>query len=1842
MQTQRVGVTELSPGTHDGRSSMTSLLTRVPSRRPIVVAAALLVAVALWVVWLRLSRGRPRRGSLVRCLAFPLAAAAVLLLGLMLSGSWYQHAVYLKERLTDNLDQTELALTEAVAQDLSYLLGLAATIASDPQTTQALLDGDQVALEDRWRPALDVLSTASGLRGVGFTGPAGNGLAAVHILEAPGQLGGGMLLRAAVNEGGATMGLDQCGQGDLLLKVVLPVHSGDDLLGYVEVAREMESRLEQLGQMRATELVLAVPKSHLDRASWESHMSGRLPAATWDLLPGTAVVYSSLESTPGGLLAPLAAPDHGTSRLDLEGNTWDLDARSISTSHGVELGTALLMLDSTAVWTAYRQAVVGGVVVVVGLLAVGIAWLVSTLGGVDRTVALQTQEVHRHEREQRLLLESIPTQVWYLVDERTHGTANRARAEFLGLSVAEVSNRPLDELLAPEVVKMCVEGNRGVFMTGQTLRTEEWTVDASGANRLLAITKSPCIGDDGSVQYVVCVADDITEQRETEDQIRAQQSKLRESEERLAATLRSIGDGVIACDAQGRVASLNRAAEALTGWTNAEASGQPIQEVFRIINAQTREAADNPVFGALGEGLSVALANHTALIARDGTERQIADSCAPIRDAAGSVTGAVLVFRDVTEEYRQREELRQERQRLDHILSVTGTGVSIVDAGFNLHFVDKGWQKVYGDPGGRKCHEYFRDSDTACRGCSLLEALQTQEVVVAERTLPKENNRVVEVHSIPLQDATGEQLVAEFHVDITEQKRVRAEIEHTKEQFQSLVENIPGTVFRCKGDKDWTMLFMSDAVAVLSGYPASDFIGNAVRTYESVIHPEDADHVATSIESAVAKGQQWDIEYRIRRSDGDIRWVQEKGRGVADEGGGLAYLDGFILDISERKREKEALAVAHGNLQGVMDAATQLSIIATDPGGLITVFNAGAERILGYQREEVIGTSLGLLHLSAEVEARESALSEELGRPINGFNALVAHARHGGFEEREWTYVRKDGSQLTVNLVVTATRDDNGQLTGFLAVAQDITDRKRAEQLLREAEQMYRGLVDNSQSIIYTLAPDGIFTFVSPSWTTLLGHEFEQVVGQSFAPLVHPDDVAECTSLLRETLETGRVARRVEYRVFHRDGSTRWHSSVISPIYDDEGTVRMVVGNAIDVTERKQADEQLLAANRLLEDAMERAEAASAAKSQFVANISHEIRTPMNGILGMVGLLLSTELDPQQARYAETVRSSGEVLLSLINDLLDFSKVEAGKLEFEELEFDLQLLLDDLTSIMALRAEERGLELQSVVEPGVPVLLEGDPGRLRQVLSNLMGNAIKFTHEGEVAIRVSVESETETHALLKFVVSDTGIGIPSDKLDSLFERFSQVDASTTRQYGGTGLGLAISRQLVELMEGEIGVSSTPGLGSDFWFTVRLGLQAPGSGSGVSVPEDLSGVRVLVVDDNPTSREVLVSSLRGWAMRVEAVASGQVALVELRAAAAAGDPFRVAILDMQMPTMDGEELGARIKGDPELSDTRLIMLTSMAMRGHARRAQDIGFDGYLSKPARQDDLRGVLLMALSPGMLRGRLATRHSAREQAAALRLAGRRVLVVEDNATNQQVALGMLANLGVAADAVGDGAEALKALSGVPYDMVLMDVQMPVMDGLEATRGIRAGIAGPVNRNVPVVAMTAHALQGDRERCLESGMNDYLSKPVKPRDLAAALIRNLDLGADAEPEVSGVAAPASPSLFDPDVLMSQLLGDTAVVRRVLERFLSDLPRQLSQLEGSLAAGDEEGARRGAHSVKGAAATVGAADLAAVARAMEQHLSRGESQRATTHLGRLKAAYQELAAAIRVHLDDTT
>jgi two-component system sensor histidine kinase/response regulator len=742
--------------------------------------------------------------------------------------------------------------------------------------------------------------------------------------------------------------------------------------------------------------------------------------------------------------------------------------------------------------------------------------------------------------------------------------------------------------------------------------------------------------------------------------------------------------------------------------------------------------------------------------------------------------------------------------------------------------------------------------------------------------------------------------------------------------------------------------------------------------------------------------------------------------------------------------------------------------------GLILLANRRTESMFGYSREQLFAQHLGILF------------------PEGTTSNLEEWSAAGRIE----TEVRcKQGKTVPVEVGFSAVADTGGRL--ICAAIRDLTERKQAEEALRQSEEKFRQMAENVQQVFWMMNADAsAILYINPAYETIWGRSCESLYQNpmSWIETIVPDDQevalqAFHRQVLGEDVES-------EYRIRTADGGEKWISDRAFPIHDQAGKLIRLAGIAVDISERKRAE-------KAIEEAKDAAESASQAKSEFLANMSHEIRTPMNGIIGMTDLALDTELNDEQRGYLGMVKDSANALLGVINTILDFSKIEAGKIDVESVEFDLREVLERPLKTLAHRAHQNGVELNFQVRPDVPENLIGDPGLLRQILVNLVGNAVKFTAAGEVDVRVECEPKAGEGLCLHFLVQDTGIGIPADKQAKIFEAFAQADGSMTRQYGGTGLGLTISRKLVELIGGRIWLESTPGKGTDFHFTAPF-TKCPERPAKQVAPVNVEGLHVLVVDDNETNRCILDEMLRSWHMKPTLADGARVALEYLQEALEAGHPFSLILVDANMPGTDGFGLVELIRRNSRLAEATIMMLTSASQRGDAARCRELGMSAYLAKPIGKSELLDAILLAVSENPAVAPAVPKPT--DPAPLRRRPGSlKILVAEDNPVNRIVVVRMLEKQGHKVQVANDGREALIQLQRQEFDVVLMDVQMPVMGGFEATSVLRE-MEHDSHRHTPVIALTAHAMKGDRERCMAAGMDGYVAKPVHAPEIFEAI----------------------------------------------------------------------------------------------------------------------------------------
>ena len=874
----------------------------------------------------------------------------------------------------------------------------------------------------------------------------------------------------------------------------------------------------------------------------------------------------------------------------------------------------------------------------------------------------------------------------------------------------------------------------------------------------------------------------------------------------------------------------------------------------------------------------------------------------------------------------------------------------------------------------------------------------------------------------------------------------------------------------------------------LYGYSAGEILGQPI----SLLAPPDRSKEVTQILARLKCGERLEHFESVRvRKDGSLVEVSLSIFPLTNSRGEVTGIASIARDISERKRAEEALMEERHLLRTLMDNLPD-TIYFKDRESRFTRINKALAKSFGLS-DPAQGAGKTDFDFFTGEHAQQAYDDEQeiirTGQPVLGKE-----------EKETWP----DGHVTWASTTKMPLRDANEKIIGTFGVSRDITQRKRAEKALRDSQEQFRQLAENIHEVFFIGEPglSGL-TYLSPTYEEVWGRPCQEVYDRADAWIetVHPEDRDRAVSLFTRAYRGERAD--AEYRIVRSDGSVRSIRTRAFPVLDAEGRFCRLVGIAEDVTDTKREEAAILAAK-------EAAEAANRAKSNFLAAMSHEIRTPMNAIVGMTDLVLDTDLSRQQRDDLNTIKASADFLLNIINDILDFSKIEARKLDLESIVFSLKDSMDAAVKSLGARAAEKNLELVCRYERDVPAAVRGDPRRLRQVLVNLVGNAVKFAEHGEVVVHVAKLSETAKDVQLHFSVSDTGIGIPREKQKAIFEAFTQADASSTRRFGGTGLGLTISSQLVEMMGGRIWVESELGKGSTFHFEVRLGTAEPVTKRVAPVDTAcLQNMPVLVVDDNAINRRILAEMMSRWGMSPTLTAGAVAALALMQEAQAAGRPFPLVIVDAQMPGTEGFSLAERIKLDLRLAGAIIMMLTSGGQPGDAARCLELGVSAYLTKPISESDLLRAALQVLGKGEPvagQAQLITRHSLAEGRKRLR-----VLVAEDNAVSQLLTKRLVEKQGHSAVLVASGREALEAVERGTFDLVLMDVQMPDVDGLEVAAAIRRRERN-TGAHLPIIAMTAGAMQGDKERCLEAGMDAYVSKPVNVTELFTAIERVMTL----------------------------------------------------------------------------------------------------------------------------------
>ncbi len=916
--------------------------------------------------------------------------------------------------------------------------------------------------------------------------------------------------------------------------------------------------------------------------------------------------------------------------------------------------------------------------------------------------------------------------------------------------------------------------------------------------------------------------------------------------------------------------------------------------------------------------------------------------------------------------------------------------------------------------------------------------------------------------------------------------RIEKKNRFEENKFRNIIENLDDAYY--ENDIAGTYTYLNNASIEHFGRPREELIGsNYTKTAPAHLQKK----IVEEFSKMIRDGRNSNIiDNEIIRPDGSTFYTEIVASLIKDIDGKPIGFSGISRDVTEKRKAQIKLKESEEKYRTILEGMED-SYFEVDLEGTLLFFNNSLCRMLGYDHDE-------LMHRKVSSYMSKTTIEKQTKEYLEVFNT-------GKPKFMQYEIIKKDGSVRYHESTVSLMKDRKGKRVGFRGVSRDLTIKRKAQEALKNSEEKYRNILSSIEDGYFEVDLKGRSTFINDAMTKIFGYSKKEFISYNYQKNMDPKTADKVFKAFNKIFKTGKPNRSLGYKIIQKDKTFRFIESSVSLMKDHNDKTIGFRGIARDITQRKQFVKELEAAKKLAEEA-------SLAKSEFLANMSHEIRTPMNGVIGMYNLLLGTDLTAEQGDFVLTGKRSADALLTVINDILDFSKIEAGKLDIEVIDFDLRKSVEDIVALPAVQAHAKGLEFAYQIDHEVPTLLKGDPGRLRQIITNLSTNAIKFTSEGEVIFRVVMDDETDKKVTLHFSIQDTGIGISKKDQAKLFNSFQQVDASTTRKYGGTGLGLAISKKLAELMGGTIHVDSIPGQGSTFWFTSVFEKQDKVVERKFENIESIQDKRILIVDDNQTNLDILSGYLTHWGCSCDQALSGDMALSLMRAVAKAKAPYDLVISDMLMPKMDGATLGRKIKTDPELKNVQMIMLTSQGLRGDAAQMKEIGYAAYLNKPVRRSLLYDCMISVVNqtypkPGETQKKeLVTSYSLSED----RRHNLKILLAEDNPINRKVATHLLGKFGFQVDTANNGKEAIEALKTKDYEVVLMDIQMPEMGGIEATSVIRDLNSEVLNHDVLIIAMTAHAMKGDRDMCIKAGMNDYISKPVKPNVLLDVIEKNI------------------------------------------------------------------------------------------------------------------------------------
>ncbi len=1580
--------------------------------------------------------------------------------------------------------------------------------------------------------------------------------------------------------------------------------------------RELHARIATLeGQLKALEQTLAEQSDRLEHSrKTQAHLSAIAESTDTAIvslsLDGRIVTWSrgaerlfglSSEEAIGHGAAEVFARDGPQSRTRFEEG---LDQIRRGPTRSLDFVSAVKRKDGELLEVAFFVSAIHNS----GSQPAGISVIA-------RDVSEQMRREHDLERLAAIVESSQDAITAVSLDLKIIGW-NRSAEKLLGLKASEVIGMPLEKMLPAHLKeRISREAAEDVvaLRSGQRI-FHQFEVPFPGENGQpidISLVVSGIYDREGKPIGIFQVFRDVTGLR------RAQREQAM-----LAAIVESSEEAIVSFGTDFRIMTWNRGAERIFGFSAHEAIGKTILDLYvppelqshaqRLLEEDLTALHTNP--GTVIRHLEVPARR------KDGCMVDLSLTISAIFDGAGNVIGMSNIMHDLTES----KAAAREQALLAAIVSSTEDAVVSLDTDGRITSWNRGAEKLLGysasEAIGQTAALYNVEQTRAFAEASIAQQMESarrhESLPRIEVKLKRKDGELIDVSIVSsgIYDIGGNLIgLSGILRDITQLKKIESDLREAQEYTSGLFESSVDAMIAV--DKELRIVEANEQMARLTEVPKKILIGSPFESY----FVESAAALA-AVKRAFAEGFVTNAALLLRSASGkevpisfNASIFYRKG-----EPGGIF---GVARDVTEQRRIEATLREEREYSTSLVQASPD-GLLVCDRELLLTDANERAAALTGYRRDELIGTRLPALFSEiAEVE-----------------QLIERTWKEGGVHGAELLLLTRGAQEVPVSLNTSAFKRAEGGGKQILVTIRDVSELKRAE----KERSLLASIVDSSGEAIFSETRDLTITSWNPAAEGLFGYSGAEIIGHSGALLVPLDQRAEMVRHADQVFKSGRP-ERFEATRLHKDGHSISVVLTQSPIVDSAGTVIGLSVMAQDISEQKQLEAELAAAR---DAALEGARL----KSEFLANMSHEIRTPLNSIIGLTGLLLDTKLDSEQREFARDVRESGNALLSLVNDILDFSKIAAGKLVLEEADFNVGHVVEGAVEQVADQARHKRLEVVVSIDSDVPRRLRGDPGRLRQILVNLLSNAVKFTEHGEVGVSISKLSETPKDAVLRFEVRDTGIGIPKEKQHLLFRAFTQVDASTTRHYGGTGLGLSIAHELVNAMHGTIAASSTPGKGSTFWFTLKLGKQIDTSKPASERFATMRGTKVLIVDDNANSRQILARQVSAWGMRPTTAQSAEEALVILRSTRA--EPYQVAIIDVVMPEVGGVELARRILAETTIPRPIMVFASSAGTRAeYAALSKEIKIAGWLMKPVPESLLYDTLAAALSVEEAGGRSAEKAPRVRKFRPLEGQKLNILLVEDNPLNQKVTRLQLNKLGVEVDLAANGIEAVRAASRKAYDLIFMDCQMPEMDGYEATRRIRQSEEAP--RRTRIVAMTAHALPGDREKCLAAGMDGYISKPVTEEVLDATLAEMIPQASAPASEVpspasatdkrangstpaaappvlqvseKGEAAPPaaakapegfssapspSPSrpfedVCDPEAVAGFKKEGDELLRELVGLFRDETIKGVEQISRALDAKDSDTIARVAHNLKGSAGTFGARRMFEMAAAIDQ------------------------------------